>query len=215
MELDILLKIFLAATLGGIIGLEREIHHKEAGLRTNILIAIGSTLLTVLSIKMAGYSAVSDPTRITAQIVTGVGFLGAGAIIQARFAIHGLTTAATIWTVAGIGIAVGSGHYLISFFITLFILFILIFFKAIAHILEKQKKAFAYIIKTEDRASVLAEIKNIMTETGIRYMHTKLSKTKREYLLEIVLTTSDIKNKEFIEKVLQLRGVKEINSESL
>ena len=215
MELDILLKIFLSATLGGIIGLERELHHKEAGLRTNILIAVGSTLLTILSVKLAGDSASADPTRIIAQIVTGVGFLGAGAIIQARFAIHGLTTAASIWTVAAIGIAVGSGYYFLSFVITLFILIILISFKAVARMLEKQKKMFAYVIKTEDRASILAEIKNVLTETGITAIHTRLSKTRKEYLIEIVLTTSDTKNREFIGKALQLRGVKEINNENL
>jgi putative Mg2+ transporter-C (MgtC) family protein len=215
MELDILLKILLSAALGGIIGMEREIHHKEAGLRTNILIAIGSTLLTILSVKLAAGSATADPTRITAQIVTGVGFLGAGAIIQARFAIHGLTTAATIWTVAAIGVAVGSGYYFISLVITLFILIVLISFKAVVRVLEKQNKMFAYVIQTEDRASILMEIKNVMTETGITATHTRLSKTKREYLIEIVLMTSDTKNRQFVDKVLQLRGVKEINNESL
>ena len=215
MELEIILKILLAAILGGLIGLEREISQKEAGLRTNILIAMGSALLTILSIKLAESSTLADPTRIAAHIVTGIGFLGAGAIIQARFAIHGLTTAATIWTVAAIGISVGMGLYFISFVITIFILIILTAFKSIIRVLEKQKKHFAYIIKTDERAAILVEIKEIMTESGIRYVNANLSKLKRGYLIEIVLTTSDIKNREFIEKVLQLKGVKEINSEGL
>ena len=215
MELEILLKIFLAAILGGLIGLEREIAQKEAGLRTNILIAIGSALLTILSIKLAESFSLADPSRIASQIVTGIGFLGAGAIIQARFAVHGLTTAATIWSVAAIGMTVGIGYYFIAFAVTLFILIILTSFRAIIRMIEKQKKSFAYIIKTEDRAAILAEIKEIMTESGIRYINVNLSKIKRAYLIEIVLITSDIKNREFVEKVIQLKGVKEISSESL
>lgn len=215
MELEILLKIFLAAILGGLIGLEREIAQKEAGLRTNILIAIGSVLLTILSIKLAESFSLADPSRIASQIVTGIGFLGAGAIIQARFAVHGLTTAATIWSVAAIGMTVGIGYYFIAFTVTLFILIILTSFRAIIRMIEKQKKSYAYIIKTGDRAAILAEIKEIMTESGIRYVNVNLSKIKQGYLIEIVLTTSDIKNREFVEKVIQLKGVKEINSESL
>jgi putative Mg2+ transporter-C (MgtC) family protein len=215
MELEIILKILLAAILGGLIGLEREISQKEAGLRTNILIAMGSTLLTILSLKLAESSSLADPTRIASQIVTGIGFLGAGAIIQARFAGHGLTTAATIWTVSAIGISVGMGLYLIALVITIFILVILTAFKSIIRMLEKNKKTFAYIIKTDERAAILAEIKEIMTESSIRYLNANLSKIRRGYLIEIVLTTSEFKNKEFVEKVLQLKGVKEITSESL
>jgi putative Mg2+ transporter-C (MgtC) family protein len=215
MELEIFLKIFLAAILGGLIGLERQIAQKEAGLRTNILIAIGSVLLTILSIKLAESFSLADPSRIASHIVTGIGFLGAGAIIQARFAVHGLTTAATIWSVAAIGMAVGIGYYFIAFTVTLFILIILTAFRPIIRMIEKQKKSFVYIIKTGDRAAILAEIKEIMTESGIRYINVNLSKIKQGYLIEIVLTTSDIKNREFVEKVIQLKGVKEISSESL
>lgn len=98
-----------AAVLGGIIGLERELAGKHAGLRTNLLICVGAALLTHVSIAIASSTDRSDPTRIAAQIVSGIGFLGAGAIIQSRQAVHGLTSAATIWVVAGLGMAVGAG----------------------------------------------------------------------------------------------------------
>lgn len=215
MEIEILLKILLAALLGGIIGLEREISHKEAGLRTNILIAVGSTLITIISFKIAAGSKIADPGRLAAQIVTGVGFLGAGAIIQARLAVHGLTTAATIWTVAAIGISVGSGYYLLSFLITILVITILKFFKYISAIIEKQKKAFVYLIISEDRASILFEIKKIITELAIKYPNFKLKKVKNRFEIEIIMTTSQNKNKEFVEKVLQLEGVKEIISENI
>lgn len=215
MELEIILKILLSAVLGGLVGLEREISHKEAGLRTNILIAVGSTLLTILSLKMAENSAVADPARLTAQIVTGIGFIGAGAIIQARFAVHGLTTAATIWTVAAIGIGVGSGYYLISFLVAVFVVVVLGALKYISFILDKQKKPFVYIIKTEDKAGIFIEIKKVIRELGIKYINANLIKAKEGFEVDLLLSTSDNKNKEFIEKVMQLKGVEEITSENL
>src|SRR3989441_11303359 len=108
-RLELFLQLSLATLFGGAIGLERELGGKPAGLRTNILICIGSVLYTKLSVSMAGTNA--DPTRVAAQIVTGVGFIGAGTILHARGAVVGLTSAATIWVVAAIGVALGAGHY--------------------------------------------------------------------------------------------------------
>lgn len=102
-------RMLLAGALGGIIGIERELRNKAAGLRTNILIAMGSALFTLMSIEMARGGA--DPTRIAAQIVTGIGFLGGGAILREGATVRGLTTAATIWMNAAIGVAAGGGRY--------------------------------------------------------------------------------------------------------
>jgi putative Mg2+ transporter-C (MgtC) family protein len=111
-------RLLLAAALGGLIGLEREIRRKEAGLRTNMLIAMGSALFTLMSIEMApGPDA--DPTRIASQIVTGVGFLGGGAILREGATIRGLTTAATIWMNAAIGVAAGGGRYQLAIIATI------------------------------------------------------------------------------------------------
>ncbi len=117
LQLTLLMKLAMAALLGGAIGLEREISGKPAGLRTNILICMGAALFMHLSIAVGeiGFAhdghPYGDVTRIAAQIVTGVGFLGAGTIMQARGTIIGLTSAATIWVVAAIGSAVGAGYY--------------------------------------------------------------------------------------------------------
>ena len=105
--------LLLAAGLGGLIGLERQIHGKPAGLRTNILICLGSAVFTLVSKLMAGEDGQSS-TRIAAQVVTGIGFLGAGAIIRDPKGVHGLTTAATIWLVASIGVACGAGLYVLA-----------------------------------------------------------------------------------------------------
>jgi putative Mg2+ transporter-C (MgtC) family protein len=110
----IVIRLGLSVLLGGIIGIERELHGKSAGLRTHMLVALGSTLFTIVSYVMPLHfkgEGVADPTRIAAQIITGVGFLGAGTIIQGRGSVHGLTTAASIWLVSAIGMAVGSGFY--------------------------------------------------------------------------------------------------------
>jgi len=129
-DAELILRAIISVFLAGLIGLEREHLHKPAGLRTNILVGLGSTLFMLISMKLPvilGSQAI-DPGRIAGQVVTGIGFIGAGAIIQARGSIVGMTTAATIWVVAAIGLAVGIGYYFAAFaitFITLAVLYVL------------------------------------------------------------------------------------------
>ncbi len=122
---DDLISILLATFLGACIGLERELSGKAAGLRTNLLICLGAALFTIISAEMAA-GAKDSTTRIAAQIVTGVGFLGAGAIIQDRGGVHGLTTAATIWLVASIGMACGARFYQLAIIAAAIALFVLL-----------------------------------------------------------------------------------------
>ena len=102
----IIFRLLLAAVIGGMFGIEREFKHKAAGLQTNILVALGSTLTMLVSVQFD-----IDPARIAAGVVTGIGFLGAGLIIHGRAEIQGITTAATIWLVSAIGLAIGIGYY--------------------------------------------------------------------------------------------------------
>jgi putative Mg2+ transporter-C (MgtC) family protein len=106
---QLLIQLLLAILLGGAVGLERELSGKPAGLRTNILICVGATLFTVLSLKLSGVRG--DPARVAAQILPGVGFIGAGTIMHARGSVSGLTSAATIWVVSAIGMALGAGAF--------------------------------------------------------------------------------------------------------
>lgn len=115
-QLDFAARLIVAAALGGLVGAEREIHGHPAGIRTHMLVALGSALFTVLSIHGFGQGPGSgiDPTRIAAQIVTGIGFLGAGAILKDGVVIRGLTTAASLWATAAVGLATGAGEYVIA-----------------------------------------------------------------------------------------------------
>jgi putative Mg2+ transporter-C (MgtC) family protein len=121
--LQLMLRLLVAAGLGAAIGIERELHRKSAGLRTNILIALGAALFTTLSIEMAALSG--SPDRIAAQVVTGIGFLGGGAILRSSRGVHGLTTAATIWVNAAVGMAVGAGFIAVAALATVVTLFVL------------------------------------------------------------------------------------------
>lgn len=114
-----LVRLTLAAVLGGIIGLERAISRKPAGLRTNMFICFGSAMFTILSTELAGEWGIGDHTRIAAQIIPGIGFIGAGSILHAKGGVSGLTTAATLFVVASIGMACGGGLYLLAIFATM------------------------------------------------------------------------------------------------
>ena len=137
---ELLLRLVLAAAFGGLIGLERELREREAGFRTHTLVSLGSALFTIASaygfhdFLVSGGSLVrTDPTRIAAQIVTGIGFLGAGAIIRQGLSIRGLTTAATLWVVAAIGLTTGAGYYSAAAFTTVLVLISLWPLRIIAH----------------------------------------------------------------------------------
>jgi len=124
-ELIDILAVVLAAAFGGVIGIEREFRRKAAGLRTNVLICVGAAVFTIISRKMGG-AGEQSVTRIAAQIVTGVGFLGAGAIVRDRAGVLGLTTAATIWLVASIGMACGAGFFKLASATTVLAILVLI-----------------------------------------------------------------------------------------
>ncbi|MBU5689870.1 MAG: MgtC/SapB family protein [Candidatus Aenigmatarchaeota archaeon] len=120
-EILAIIKLLLAAFLGGIVGFEREKIHRPAGFRTHMIVSLSSCLITIVSMNVAN----SDPLRLAANIITGIGFIGAGTIIATSGKIVGLTTATTIFSVAGIGIAVGAGFYIVSIFATILLFVVL------------------------------------------------------------------------------------------
>ena len=132
MDTYVFIRLILSVILGGFIGLERQLHRRTAGLRTHILVCLGSCLIMLTSLFVFDIykdKASLDPTRIAAGVITGIGFLGAGAIIQEREGVKGLTTAASLWVVAGIGLAVGCGFYSASIFTAVLSLGVLLFLR--------------------------------------------------------------------------------------
>ena len=171
-RLELMLQVGLATLLGGAIGLERELGGKPAGLRTNILICIGSVLYTHLSIAMlsaiaGGGGTGTDPTRVAGQIVTGVGFIGAGTILHARGAVVGLTSAATIWVVAAIGVALGSGYYLEGIATTLVVLVVLAGLGRVETLVERQATRSTITIHAHPGPTVLEDLEGLVRRAGL------------------------------------------------
>lgn len=136
-------KIILSVILSGLIGYERGKRHKGAGLRTHILVGVGSTLIVLTSLFLfEKYKDVTtiDPTRMITGIVTGIGFLCAGTIIQAESRVRGLTTAAALWIVSGVGIAVGAGHYSAEVIVSVVVFFVLVRMRSLELSIEKKYK---------------------------------------------------------------------------
>lgn len=163
-------KLVLSLILGSIVGLERKHKGQIAGLRTFALISMGATLAMILSVYVPQeYMGLKngDPGRVAAQVITGVGFLGAGAIIQMKGSVRGLTTAAGIWMVATIGMAVGVGMYLVSCIATLLIIFILVTLESYMHRLKIGQESKIIRVKVEGIATSQATYRQIFTKYGI------------------------------------------------
>jgi putative Mg2+ transporter-C (MgtC) family protein len=140
-DLAFMLKLVLAVALGAIVGFEREFDDEPAGVRTHILVILGSTLFTILSMDFFG---TSDPSRVAANVVVGIGFIGAGAIFRAENKVKGITTAASLWVIAAIGMAVGLGFY-IAATVTALMVFAVLFVK---RFISKGRKNSGYVEKT-------------------------------------------------------------------
>ncbi len=175
---DLFVRLMLAVVLGGAIGWEREASGKPAGLRTNILICVGAALLTDLSIRFTGLAVgrgVGDPARIAAQIVTGIGFLGAGTIIQARGTVTGLTTAATLWVVAGIGMSVGSGSYLEAVGATVLVLVVLVLLSPMENVIARRRPTHFRIV-LEPIAGAGEIVEEDVLEVGLQIIRRRIDK---------------------------------------
>src|SRR5436853_3310043 len=159
-------RLVVAAILGGVIGLERELRHKPAGLRTNMFICFGSAMFTLLSDQLAGGFG-GDHTRVAAQIIPGIGFIGAGSILHSRGSVTGLTTAATLFVVASIGMAVGGGEYLPALFAALVILVALNVLGWAEQRFNLKSSQIGYAITAADPQKMLNEVNQLLSELGI------------------------------------------------
>lgn len=212
--LDVTLKLLLAVALGGLIGLERETSRKPAGFRTNILICIGSTMAMALSglILQGGEGSGNEPTRIAAGVITGIGFIGAGTIIQARGSVLGLTTAATLWVVAGLGLVIGTGHYLIALIFTGIIILTLVIFRQFEGQYLK-KSLYHYHLKLKDSREALTTIRSLAFHEGIKFQEFTLKKERTFALVDLSFPAPEEKENKFNQGLLALEGILELKIE--
>ena len=175
LQFDLALRMLVASALGAAVGFEREISGKAAGLRTNLLICVGAALLMEISINLAvdanarvGNAGNSDPARIAAQIVSGIGFLGAGTILQARGAITGLTTAATIWVVAAIGMAVGGRFYVEAVGSTVLVAVALVMLARVERVMIRKHRHERYTFQIDPDPALIGSIVEGFRSRGLR-----------------------------------------------
>lgn len=202
--LDVLLKILVAITLGGLIGLEREIREKAAGFRTLIFICLGSTIFTILSVDFAGQH---DTARIAANIVSGVGFLGAGVILREQGRIKGLTTASIIWFVAAVGMAVGAGQYLFSLAATLIVLIILWIFPKIERLIGRSHETQSYSVVCPMDERVIKELDAIMAATHLDVHSHKFEKQADRALITWVVAGRPERHQALRNQILNIKSV--------
>jgi len=187
LRLDLALKLGIAVLMGGAIGLERQIAGKPAGLRTNILICLGSTLLMDLSIRIAGADGrVGDPARLAAQVVVGIGFLGAGTIMQSKGTISGLTSAATIWVVAAIGLTIGAGHFVEGLGAGAMVLIVLQVLGNLEHRLVRTQRTVPATLRAAVRAD-FAPLEQLLHESGLKVVDRTTYDHPRDRVFELRL----------------------------
>jgi putative Mg2+ transporter-C (MgtC) family protein len=183
-QVEILGRLLLATLLGGVIGLERELSGKPAGLRTNILICVGATLLMEVSIVTAGLAGPgqsADPSRIAAQVVSGIGFIGAGTILVARGHVVGLTTAATLWVVAAIGLATGARAYVLAVGATGLVFLTLVFLRRIEDWALRRRPSATFLLSLEPDPDVLRRVETLFAAAGLKATPVRIEKGKEEY----------------------------------
>ncbi|HEY7589773.1 MAG TPA: MgtC/SapB family protein [Candidatus Limnocylindrales bacterium] len=167
-QVELSLRLLLAAALGALIGVEREIHGHSAGMRTHLLVALGSAIFTVLSIHGFGTPASGvDPSRIAAQIVSGIGFLGAGAILKEGATIRGLTTAASLWATAAVGLAAGAAQYAIAWTGAIIVIFSLWPLNRIAERLHAADRETVRLEVVVDRLEAIGEVSRVLTASRL------------------------------------------------
>ncbi len=193
---ELLMRLSTAALLGSLIGLERQRLDKSAGLRTHMLVSVGSALVMIVSTYgfgavLAPGRVVLDPSRVAAQVVSGIGFLGAGAILRKNETVHGLTTAASIWTVAGVGLAAGGGLYLAAASATGLILLILAAIKPLEdRLLGHDRKRILTIIAS-DRIT-MAELETCARTNGVDLLGIRLRRVKKSDIRQIEIACTHV-----------------------
>ncbi|MBN1271997.1 MAG: MgtC/SapB family protein [Candidatus Aminicenantes bacterium] len=208
---ETILKLVLAVALGGLIGLERESSNKPAGLRTNILICVGSAAMMILSFILVPEESQNNGnvTRIAAGVITGIGFIGAGTIIQSRGNVAGLTTAATIWAVSGLGLLIGSGNYVIALIFTVLIILVLVIFRYFEDH-RSRKNHFFYTLKLKEIKDSLTQIRKLAFHIGIDLRGFTIKKENKFAIVVFNFFSKEENEKKFSQSLAELTSVLEL-----
>ncbi len=211
---EILLKLLLAIALGGIIGLEREASQKPAGLRTHILICFSAALAMILSqVVLQGKEAMSgDTLRLAAAVITGMGFIGAGTIIQSQGMVHGLTTAATLWTVTVMGLTIGAGYYLVAVIAAALVMATLIVFRRVEET-HLKKTLYHYHLRIKDSPDILINLRKLIFHLGLKLAELNLKKERNISLVTISFSSSEEKERQFNQSLFDMGEILEIKIE--
>ena len=194
-ELIEIARLSIAAFLGGIVGLERQQRHKSAGLRTHILVSLGSCLVMLISYKLyAGVQGLTnaDPARLAAQVVSGIGFLGAGTIMKEGLTIKGLTTAASLWVVAGVGLAVGAGYYVGAVTTTILSVLALTYLPRFERLYGCGPSQVAIVVRSVDKPGQIGRIGSYLGTKNVAICDIKIDEVgKNDIHISVILDVTD------------------------
>jgi putative Mg2+ transporter-C (MgtC) family protein len=212
--IEVTLKLVLAIALGGLIGLEREASQKPAGFRTNILVCVGSAMMmTMAGLLIQAKGGTPDSMiRMAAGVVTGIGFLGAGTILHERGVIAGLTTASTIWLVAGLGLVIGAGYYVPALIFTALTIATLVLFRRVEESYLR-KSQYKYYVKFKERPYILSSLRKLALHHGIRLEKLMLKGEGKSYLVNFLFSASEEKEQEFNQGLFELADIEELKVE--
>lgn len=202
---DLLIDLFFVFIVGGLIGAEREYRSKSAGFRTMILICLGSFLFTTFSIAISG----STNDRIASNIVTGIGFLGAGVIFRSDNSINGITTAASIWVTAALGMGIGNGQYFLVIISTLVVLVSLFFLTRLEDKIDDINQSRNCKITNPYKEDLLYQYEAIIKECDLRFKRIKQTKSGTDLTGSWLIKGSEKAHKQFVERILHDPSVKE------
>jgi putative Mg2+ transporter-C (MgtC) family protein len=186
---DILIRLIISTVIGAIIGFERELHDQPAGLRTHVILIIGATIAMFISINLSiqfhTTASNGDPERLAAQVISGIGFLGAGAIFRFGAGVKGLTTAASLWTTAIIGLTIGAGYFTVGMAATCGVLFALIVLDIVEKRFLHSRMTRTIILQGLDRPCFIQEVKSVMESYGIAIKSINLSKDFKSNIVKV------------------------------
>ncbi|RKZ08746.1 methyltransferase [bacterium] len=205
------LRLFIALLIGGLIGLEREFKGKPAGIRTNMLMCTGSALIMIISIEIAKIGkGHADPGRIAAQVITGIGFLGAGTIIRSKFHVMGLTTAATIWVLSALGLAIGAGYIALAVYGAILITITLTVVSFVEAAMLKRRKTHVLLLTLEPREGIIGEVLESFSALKVVSEALEVNRSDKRWTMTLEYTTSRKLHEDVLKSLSKMSGISNI-----